>query len=131
MQFKALLLSLVLVPTLFFGQETIDVQVMPVATELRVRMPEWRPKVFEQFPNGAPKLVMFYSENDQGVEEAVKRIHFYEGGRPMEETDLTVVAEKSPGFEVWKSTTVPHGVSVRFRETGEVERIAYFDHGLL
>ena len=131
MKFKALLFSLALLPILVFGQERIDTAVAPVATELKVRMPEWRPKVFEQFPNGAPKLVLFYLENDRGEEEAVKRIHFFEGGRPMEETDLTVVDEKAPGFEAWKSTVVPHGVSVRFRESGEVERLAYFDRGLL
>ena len=59
MKFKALLFSLALLPMLVFGQEIIDTAVAPVATELKVRMPEWRPKVFEQFPNGAPKLVLF------------------------------------------------------------------------
>ena len=101
MKFKVLLLGLALFPAVFFGMETEEFEVIPVATELKVRMPEWHPKVLEQFQNGAPKLVVFYFENDQGIEEPVKRIHFYESGRPMEETDLTFVDENSRGFLTW------------------------------
>lgn len=128
---KRLLFALALLPILLFAQENSENKIIPVATELKVRMPEWRPNIAQQFPNGAPQLVIFYSENDNGIEEPVKRIQFFENGRPMEETDLTTVDEKSPGYENWKTTVVPHGVSVRFRESGDLERIGYFDQGLL
>ena len=128
---RTILFSALLLPIMIFGQEKQENLVSPVATELKSRLPEWRPQIYEQFPNGSPKLVLFYTENDAGMEEAVKRIQFYENGRPLEEADLTVVKEDSPGYEMWKSTAVPHGVTVRLRENGEMERIAYFDRGLL
>lgn len=128
---RNLFFTALLLPVMIFGSSNEESQVVPVATDLKTRMPEWRPQIVEQFPNGSPKLVMFYAENDGGKEEAIKRIHFFENGRPMEEADLTVVKEGSPGYEAWNGPVVPHGVSVRFRDTGEVERIAYFDRGLL
>ena len=127
---KALLFSLFLLPVMIFGQPQ-DEQVSPVATELKLRMPEWRPHLEEQYPHGGPKLVLFYAENDAGEEVAVKRIHFYENGQPLEEADLIKVEESSPGYEFWQDTIVPHGVSIHFRETGEVEKMSYFDRGLL
>ncbi|MBF5059556.1 hypothetical protein NEPTK9_001070 [Candidatus Neptunochlamydia vexilliferae] len=131
LMFKALIFSLALLPVFLFGQENYEVEITPVAKELRMRMPEWRPKVLEQYPNGTPKLVIFYTDNEMGEEEAVKRIHLFESGRPFEETDLTTVSEDSPGFKEWKGAIVPHGASVRLRENGEVEKIAFFDRGLL
>ena len=117
--------------TCAFGTNPEQQEVQPIQTELKARLPEWRPRIYEQYPNGSPRLVVFYGENEKGEDEAVKRIHFFENGRPFEETDLAIVDEKSPGYETWKSTVVPHGVSVRFRENGEIERIGYYDHGLL
>lgn len=109
-----------------YAETTNSQDVQPVQTELKARLPEWRPHVYEQYPNGSPRLVLFYAES-----EPVKRIQFFENGSRFEETDLITVDEQSPGYEVWKSSSVPHGVSVRFRENGEIERVSYYDHGLL
>src|SRR3990167_7498034 len=99
---QSYLLGLILLPVILFGNiENIEEQVIPVATELRGRKPEWRPNIYEKYPNGVPKLVFFYEEDDRGEEVAVKRILFFENGRPTEETDLIEVAEDSLGFQFW------------------------------
>lgn len=123
------LLGFMTLLTCVYGNVSHEVQ--PIQAELKSRLPEWRPRVYEQYQSGAPRLVIFYSENEKGEDLPVKRIHFHENGRPLEETDLTTVDEKSPAFKAWNSTTVPHGVSVRFRENGEIERVGYYDEGLL
>ena len=93
--FKRMLFVLALLPALIFAEENSGHQITPVATELRIRMPEWRTKIVQQFSNGTPQFVLFYAENDNEIEEAVKQIQFFENGRPLEETDLITVDEKS------------------------------------
>jgi hypothetical protein len=79
---KALLLGVVVVmPFLLFGGE----ETSPAAMEFKPKQPEWRPKIMQHYPNGAPRLVLFYDENEEGEEVAVKQIQFFENNRPMEE----------------------------------------------
>ena len=51
----------------FFKLSSYEHSGFPVAMELRERLPEWRVEVCDQFPNGNPKLVLFYSESDDDI----------------------------------------------------------------
>jgi len=125
----ALIIAMVM-GTTWLSAEGIE-EVAPVVKDLRGRMPEWRHDISEKHPNGIPKSVVFYAELEEGKEAPVKRMVFNELGVPLEEADLIVVAEDSPGFGIWKTTIVPHGVCLWFKENGDVEQVAYYDRGLL
>ncbi|MEM8728161.1 MAG: hypothetical protein AAGE99_05645 [Chlamydiota bacterium] len=90
---KKFLSTLAFLPLLLFARENRASPMTPVKTELQVRMPEWRPNIVEQFQNGSPRIVVFYCENEQGIEEPIKKMVFFENGHPMEETDLISVDE--------------------------------------
>lgn len=111
------------------ASETHHVQ--PVALELKPRMPEWRPKIIERFPDGNPSLVLFFEDGEDGESVPVKRISFYENGKTKEETDLISVNKESEGFKLWDSEVVPHGVSVEFLKEGQLDKIYYYNQGLL
>ncbi|MDN3504472.1 MAG: hypothetical protein P0S95_02715 [Rhabdochlamydiaceae bacterium] len=106
-------------------------EVVPVATTLKPRQPEWRPEVLEKFEDGAAKIAIFYSEEMEGESIPVKRLHFYPNGRVAEEIDLTMVDENSESAETWQSLFVPHGLRVYFTEQGHVQKVACYDEGVL
>ena len=106
-------------------------KLVPVAMQLAAKMPEWRPDVLEQYPNGNPKVILYYGENDEGKEIPLKRLSFYPSGVLQEESDLVTIAEDEPAFKEWEATIVPHGVSLLFTEEGKPNRIGQFKRGLL
>ena len=128
---KKLLVVLTFCLVAFRGQGTHFDQMDPNGFNLRVRKPEWIPKIVSAFEDGTPEVVMFYEEDDLGVERAVKRMHFYQGGALFQETDLTEVDENSEGYKAWGSTIVPHGVSVRLGKGANIETWSDFHEGLL
>lgn len=105
--------------------------VIPIAQELKKRMPEWMPKIVKHYESGSPELVIFYEEDENEVLQPVKRIRFYEDSKPHEETDLIHVAEGSPAHQKYSTTIVPHGVSMHFSPQGSIKEVLYFDRGLL
>ncbi|HSX04312.1 MAG TPA: hypothetical protein VLG76_06245 [Rhabdochlamydiaceae bacterium] len=98
---------------------------------LKQRQPHWRPKIFEVYPHGQPQRIIFSEQLKDGPEVPLKQIQYYEDGKIFNETDLIVVEEGSKAFELWKSTMVPHGPSVTFFQNGQVEKVSYYDHGVL
>ena len=114
-----------------YGKDFNEIEVKPISNELKPRKPEWRPSIQKRFENGSFEVVVFYATDENGKEFPVKQVHFFENGSPKEETDVTLVDETSLGSKTWKSTIVPHGVSVRFRENGKIERIGHYNQGLL
>src|ERR1700722_12353406 len=103
----------------------------PTVISLQPRQPHWRPQIVQTYPNGNPERVLFFDLNAQEEKIPVKQQRFYNGGQLKNEMDLVVVQENSPGFQEWKSTTVPHGISVSFFSDGKVEKIATYEKGLL
>ena len=134
MKFRLFLTALLLVSSFsmaiaqdFSQPDPVD----PVATELKPRQPEWRPKIVERFSDGNPALVLFYEEEDSGESYPVKRMTFFPTGRTKEETDLIHISKEDPAFKQWDSEIVPHGVSIAFSEEGPIRTIRYYDRGLL
>ncbi|MCF7851802.1 MAG: toxin-antitoxin system YwqK family antitoxin [Simkaniaceae bacterium] len=126
---KLVSLFICLLAVHFYSYPNEDVQ--PVATQLKLRQPEWRPKVLESYQDGAPKIAVLYDEGEEGQSLAMKRIHFFPDGKIQEEIDLTQVEEGSESEKNWNSTVVPHGLRVYFRESGQIEKVAVYDHGVL
>ena len=54
-----LLLGVMTLVTCAYGNTAEQQEVQPIQTELKARLPEWRPRIFEHFPNGSPRLVIF------------------------------------------------------------------------
>ena len=105
--------------------------VKPVAPALKQRQPHWRPKIMESYPEGQPQRVLFYEQIGDQNEAPVKQVLFYPSGQIKTEMDLIVVAEDSLGAKEWKSTIVPHGMSISFFSNGQAEKAAFYDRGLL
>ncbi len=117
-------------PLILFAIEGIKEEVTPAFTHLKKRLPEWNPMVCEKHLNGSPKRVVFYEEDDEGKEQPVKQITFFETGQTQEETDLMVLEKKELDESVSKNG-IPHGVNVLFYENGQVKRVAFFHRGRL
>lgn len=105
---------------------------------LKPQQPNWRSEIVEVNSLGAPKTIVFYqpilSEEKGELKESevpVKQIFFYPSGAVQRETDLTEVSKDSKAYEIWKTTVVPHGVCLDFFEDGEIEKISYYENGLL
>ncbi|MEM7175742.1 MAG: hypothetical protein AAF443_07445 [Chlamydiota bacterium] len=132
-----ILLSLIFVPFFLFGKVARDSDQAPA--QFKVRMPEWRLEIVEQYQSGKPKVIHFYAENDRDQEELVKKVYFYEEGQRLEETDFTILrkedfedsADYDKRYDKWKSTSVHNGMSARFFDNGKVESISSFDRGFL
>ncbi|HEY4830985.1 MAG TPA: toxin-antitoxin system YwqK family antitoxin, partial [Waddliaceae bacterium] len=84
--------------------------------QLKIRQPNWRPHVLENFLNGNPAHVLFYEPLAQG-ERTAKELLFYPNGRVKEETDL--------------ESDKPHGASVSYHLSGAVKQAAHFQQGVL
>src|SRR5579863_7821596 len=104
--------------------------VKPVAPALKVRQPHWRPKIMEAYPEGQPQRVLFYEQIGDADEAPVKQMYFYPEGQVRAEVDLIVVEEDSPGAKQWKSTIVPHGMSLSYFADGKLENSAFYDRGI-
>jgi antitoxin component YwqK of YwqJK toxin-antitoxin module len=98
---------------------------------LRPRQPNWHTKVVEQYPDTAPARVFFYETDDHEQDVPVKQVMFYPNGQIKSECDLVTVSETSKGFERWKTKEVPHGAHLSFTVDGKVEKISYYEQGLL
>lgn len=122
MYFLKIVLGLVLLTVCGFAQEAIN---------LKRREPTWRPKILEHFNEGIPKTVIFYEESSEGKEMPVKQLQYYPTGEMRCEMDVIAVEEGSPGHKAWQNTIVPHGACVSLFKDGKVEKIAYFDRGIL
>jgi len=94
----------------------VSVGLMAQSPELKVKMPEWRPKIVLQHASGSPKEVIFY---DNLV--PMKRMRFFQNGNPLEETDLALYDDK----------IVPQGASVIFNEKGHLQARMQYENGLL
>lgn len=125
---KLLICVATFLPLLIFGADSKRGEIAPAITQLKQRLPEWHPKIYEKHQSGNPKLVVFYEEDELGKEQPVKQITFFETGQPKEETDLVVIETKGEDGQVTE-TGAPHGVSVLFHENGQVKRVSYFDRG--
>ena len=131
MKYLKLLISIVtFLPLVLFGVEEKRKEVTPAITHLKQRLPEWYPKINEKHPNGSPKLVIFYEEDELGKEQPVKQITFFETGQTQEEIDLIAVEQKELDGSV-SQKGVPHGVGVLFHENGQIKRVTFFDQGAL
>ena len=104
--------------------------VKPVAPGLKQRQPHWRPKIIESYPEGQPQRVLFYEQIGNANEAPVKQIVFYQNGQIMNEMDLIVVAEDCDAAKEWKSNIVPHGLSISYFASGQVEKAAFYDSGV-
>ncbi len=122
MRLMKFLLAFVLIGTTTFAQGR---------SPLRQKEPHWRPKIIEYFKEGLPKRVLFYEQISNDQEAPVKQLMYYPSGQLKNEMDLTTVDEGSPGFTEWKTTIVPHGGSVSFFADGQVEKVAFYDRGIV
>ncbi|MBM3200892.1 MAG: toxin-antitoxin system YwqK family antitoxin [Chlamydiae bacterium] len=106
--------------SLFLGLPfLLNAGIKEAASELKVRIPEWRSEVVRSYDGEAnPAEVLFFEEED-GKEKPVKKILLYPTGRFKEETDLTYIDGK----------IAPHGVSIVFSESGQVESTAFYSMG--
>lgn len=125
------LLAAVLSMGLTLGWGEAPEPVKPVAPALKARQPHWRPKILENYAEGQPQRVLFYEQIGNANEAPVKQILFFPNGQIRSEMDLIVVEEDSPGAKEWKSTIVPHGMSLSYFSSGQLERAAFYDRGLL
>ena len=114
-----------------FGSAAAIDPVKPVALSLKQRQPHWRPKIMEKYEGGQPRRVLFYEQIGDANEAPVKQIFFYPNGQVQAETDLVLVPEDSRGAKEWKSIVVPHGMSVSYFDTETVEKVAFYDRGVL
>ena len=105
--------------------------VKPVAPNLKQRQPHWRPKIMENYEGGQPQRVLFYEQIGEANEAPVKQLFFYPNGQIKVEMDLALVPEDSKGAKEWKSIIVPHGMSLSYFEGGQVERVCFYDRGVL
>ena len=130
-----MLAKLLIAIALFFGSLplgwTDSDSVRPVAPGLKQRQPHWRPKIAETFQSGQPERVLFYEQIGDANEAPVKQVAFYSNGQIKNEVDLIEVAEDSKGAVDWKSTIVPHGMSIAFFQNGQIEKVAFYDRGVL
>ncbi len=113
------------------GDSSEDFQTQLPSIGGRVILPEWRVHTREYHPNGVPKSVIFYEDGEKGERLPVKQKNFLEDGNPSEEMDLILVDEQSPGYAVWKSTAVPHGVAFALHPNGQMKRFCQYDRGVL
>lgn len=109
----------------------VSAEVTPVAPSLKQRQPQWRPQIMEHHQEGPPARVVFYEPGKGDQELPVKQMLLYPEGQIQAETDMTIVEEGSAGAEFWKSTTVPHGMSVTYFPNGQIEKTAFYNKGLL
>jgi antitoxin component YwqK of YwqJK toxin-antitoxin module len=105
--------------------------VEPVAKMLKPKQPNWKPKIVETFPEGNPAKVIFYETQDDGLEHPVKQVCFYANSQIRIEADLCTVAEDSQAYQELKTTAAPHGVAISFFPDGKMERVAFYDQGIL
>ena len=105
--------------------------VVPVAQQLKQRQPHWRPKIIEHYSEGNPQRVLFYEQITEAGELPVKQVVFHPNGQIHNETDLITISESDPGYADWKSTIVPHGMNITFFPSGQVEKVVFYDRGLL
>ncbi len=105
--------------------------VVPVAQSLKQRQPHWRPKVSDSYGEGQPQRVLFYEQITELGELPVKQVIFHPNGQIHNETDLITISEEEPGYADWKSTIVPHGVNVTFFSNGQIEKLSFYNRGLL
>lgn len=105
--------------------------VIPVAPSLKQRQPHWRPHVIQTHVAGNPAQVEFREIGAEGAEIPVKQVFFFPSGQIQMEADLTVVPQDAAVVEQWKSTVVPHGMNVSYFSNGQVEKIAFYDRGVL
>jgi len=108
----------------------ISSEVKPISSRLLPRAPEWKPSIIENYENGNAKHVLFFDEKENGEEVLVKRITFYEEGKIQIEEDVTQVDPSAKGYEKWKDCNVPHGLSVLYYPTGNVEQVTHYDQGI-
>lgn len=122
---QGVLLFLVLVLLFNSAQLSADQiqHAAPITMTLKPRQPHWRPQIMSTYPNGNPESVIFFEPAGQEERIPVKQQRFYEDGKLKNEMDLTVVDENSPGFNEWKSSVVPHGLSISHFSNGKVEKI--------
>src|SRR5262249_7490570 len=131
----SMLAKMLIVIALFFSSLSYgwsaSESIRPVAPGLKQRQPHWRPKIMESFQTGQPKRVLFYEQIGDANEAPVKQVVFYPNGQIKNEMDLIEVEEDSNGAKEWKSTIVPHGMSIAFFENGQMEKTVFYDHGVL
>ena len=114
-----------------FGEESPPLEEQPIQIELKGEMPEWYTSIREYHPNGVPKYILFYEEGEKGEKIPVKRRDLFENGNLSQETDLILIDENAPGYEIWQTTAVPHGWSLRLYEDGKIEQVSHYDKGVI
>jgi antitoxin component YwqK of YwqJK toxin-antitoxin module len=119
MKFRHFFLSAIF-PTISLIGGTLGEIPVPVATQLRVRVPEWRTVIARKYDGDANPAEVIFFEEEEGVETPVKKITMYPTGKIQEESDLTLV----------NGDVVFHGVSVAFTPIGELDSLTHYDKGL-
>jgi uncharacterized protein len=94
---------------------------------LKLRQPDWRFEILEWTQTGDPQRMRFFDKEGR----AVKELTFFDNGQLKSEVDFKNVSEGSEGYQLWGSTSVPHGTGVFVYESGEIEKVAHYDEGIL
>src|SRR3990167_4352527 len=98
--------------------------------QLKPRQPNWYVDIVSLYPNGAANVIICYEPTDEG-RSAVKRVTLYDSGSIMQETDLMEITEDMPGYKMWNSKIVPHGMCVDFSSDNKITKVSRYDQGLL
>src|ERR1700719_1446983 len=121
MSLKSLLFSLVVLSVTSFAIADEEF------VEMKLRQPNWRPKILESYANGNPQKVLFYEPIGAGIEQPVKQVIFFQNGRVQTEMDVHLISD----LEAKEKGTFPltaHGGAIQYHPNGRIGKIATFNN---